>query len=81
MLTKEPSAIGEVVQRVQQFLHLRGADIGTLLKQTFKAWIDDNAPRLGAALAFYTLLSLAPLLIVVVTVAAVAFGHKRLKVS
>ena len=39
-------------------------------------WIDDRAPRLGASLAFYTLLSLAPLLIVVVAVAAVLYGQK-----
>jgi membrane protein len=76
MSTDEPSAIHEVVQRIQQFLSLRRAEIGTLLKQTGKAWIDDNAPRLGASLAFYTLLSLAPILIVVVAIAALAFGQK-----
>ena len=60
----------------QRLLHLRSAEIGGLLKQTVNAWIDDNAPRLGASLAFYTLLSLAPLLIIVVAVAALAFGQK-----
>ena len=35
-----------------------------LLRDTGKEWWEDNAPRLGAALAFYTLLSLAPLLVV-----------------
>src|SRR5450432_1648655 len=54
----------------------QSSEIGALLKQTVNAWIDDNAPRLGAALAFYTLLSLAPLLIVVVAIAALAFGQK-----
>jgi membrane protein len=76
MSTSEPSAIREVVQRIQQFLDLRRAEIGALLKETVNAWIDDNAPRLGASLAFYTLLSLAPLLIVVVAVAALVFGQK-----
>jgi membrane protein len=76
MLTNEPSAIREVLQRIRQFLRLGGAEVGELLKQTFNAWIDDNAARLGASLAFYTLLSLAPVLIVVVTVAAIAFGQK-----
>jgi membrane protein len=57
-------------------LRLRRSEIGALLKETGKAWIDDNAPRLGAALAFYTLLSLAPILIVVVAIAALAFGQK-----
>jgi membrane protein len=76
MSTSEPSAIREVVQRIQQFLRLRRSEIGALLKETAKAWIDDNAPRLGASLAFYTLLSLAPILIVVVAIAALAFGQK-----
>jgi membrane protein len=37
-------------------------------------WVDDNAPRLGAAVAFYTLLSLAPVIVIAVAVAAVAYG-------
>ena len=76
MSTNEPSAIQELVQRIRQFLRLRRAESGALLKETGNAWIDDNAPRLGASLAFYTLLSLAPILIVVVAVAALAFGQK-----
>jgi membrane protein len=45
------------------------------LKQTFWAWNGHEAPRLGAALSFYTMLSLAPLLILVVAIASVLFGH------
>ena len=33
-----------------------------LLKKTFTAWSDDTVPRHGAALAYYTVLSLVPLL-------------------
>jgi uncharacterized BrkB/YihY/UPF0761 family membrane protein len=33
------------------------------LRKTLKSWIDDAAPSMGAALAFYTVLSLAPLLL------------------
>src|ERR1019366_6195274 len=76
MSNSEPSPIQEVGQRLWQFLRLRRTEIGALLRQTVNAWIDDNAQRLGASLAFYTLLSLAPLLIVVVAVAALAFGQK-----
>ena len=76
MSTSEPSAIQEIVQRIQQFFSVRRAEVGALLKATGKAWIDDIAPRLGASLAFYTLLSLAPILIVVVAIAALAFGQK-----
>ena len=47
-----------------------------LLRQAGVAWLADNAPRFGAALAFYTLFSLAPVLIVAVSIAGVVFGEK-----
>jgi membrane protein len=47
-----------------------------LLRQAGAAWLADNAPRLGAALAFYTLFSLAPVVIVAVSVAGIVFGEK-----
>jgi membrane protein len=50
--------------------------LGALLKQAGTAWLADNAPRLGAALAFYTLFSLAPVLIVAVSVAGFVFGEE-----
>jgi membrane protein len=40
-----------------------------LLKDTFKEWSEDNCLRLGASLAYYTLSSLVPLLLIVVAVA------------
>lgn len=46
-----------------------------LLQKTFSAWNNHNAPRLGAALAFYSILSLAPLLILLIRMAAGIFGH------
>lgn len=49
--------------------------IPALLKETFFEWYADRGPRLGAALAFYTLFSLAPLVIIVIAVAALAFGR------
>src|SRR4030095_16230204 len=45
-----------------------------LLKDTFRQWNSHQAPRMGAALAFYAVLSLAPLLILVVGICALAFG-------
>jgi membrane protein len=47
-----------------------------LIKQTACNWNEINAPRLGAALAFYTMISVAPLLVVSVGVAALAFGRQ-----
>lgn len=45
-----------------------------VLKETGNDWIDDKAPRLAASLALYTLMSLAPLLILAVSVAGLMFG-------
>ena len=47
-----------------------------MLKDAGVAWFADNAPRLGAALAFYTLFSLAPVLIVATSVAGFVFGER-----
>ncbi len=44
-----------------------------LLGETFSQWSDRNAPRLGAALAYYTLLSIAPLLILLVAILGLVF--------
>jgi membrane protein len=49
---------------------------GVLLKDSFNKWLDDNAPRLGAAIAFYTISSLAPLLVIAIGVAALFFGRQ-----
>lgn len=45
-----------------------------LIKQTALKWNEINAPRLGAALAFYTLLSVAPLIVVCIAIAGLIFG-------
>lgn len=47
-----------------------------VFRQASSEWINDNAPRLGASVAFYTLLSLAPVLVIAVAVAAVIYGQE-----
>src|SRR5947209_11238925 len=47
------------------------------LKETFHNWSEHKAPRLGAALAYYTVFSLAPLLVIVLAVAGMLFGGKH----
>jgi membrane protein len=49
--------------------------IWSILRETFSAWNEHEAPRLGAALALYTILSLAPLFIMVIAIVALVFGH------
>ena len=47
-----------------------------MIKAAVKAWVDDYAPSMGAALSYYTLFSLAPLLIIVIAVAGMVFGQE-----
>jgi membrane protein len=47
-----------------------------LVSQSASRWSDINAPRLGAALAFYAVLSIAPLLVLCVGIAGLVFEHK-----
>src|SRR4051794_9988996 len=45
-----------------------------LFKETFKEWSEDKAARLGAALAYYTIFSIGPLLLVAVAMAGLVLG-------
>ena len=48
----------------------------SLLRAAVGAWFDDYAPSMGAALAFYTLFSIAPLVLIVISVAGLVFGEQ-----
>jgi membrane protein len=54
---------------------MRVKPVVSLLKDTVNEWLDDRAMSLAASLAFYTVLSLAPLLILAVSVAGLFFGE------
>jgi len=56
------------LRRVRKYLDL--------FKQTFKEFGEDKAPRLGAALAYYTIFSIAPLLLIAIAVAGLVFGQE-----
>jgi membrane protein len=47
-----------------------------LVMETFSEWNKDNASRLAAALSYYTIFSVAPLLIIAIAVAGLVFGRK-----
>lgn len=49
----------------------------SLVKKTYSNWSDHHAPRLGASVAFYTLLSFAPLLVLTVAVIALVFDQQK----
>ena len=47
----------------------------SLLKQTFSEWLDDKVPQLGAALAYYTVFSLAPLILLLLAIVGFLFRN------
>ena len=56
---------------------LRG--LGTVFRRAFAGWWADNVPHLGAALSYYTLFALAPILIVAIAIAGLAFGEEAVQ--
>ena len=50
--------------------------LATLLRDAGTNWVDDHAQSMGAALAFYTIFSIAPLLLIVIAVAGMVFGEE-----
>jgi membrane protein len=50
--------------------------IGLLMRDALYAWLDHKAPAMGAALAYYTIFAVAPLLIIVIAIGGLAFGQE-----
>jgi membrane protein len=77
--TEVATAAGGARRYRKPLKSFRWRDIQALLGESFTGWSEHNAPRLGAALGFYTLLSIAPLLLVLVSVASLALGQEAAK--
>lgn len=54
---------------------MKSSRLQALIRRTFSDWNNHDVPRLGAALAFYAILSLAPLLVLTLSGVAVVFGR------
>jgi membrane protein len=48
----------------------------SLCQKAVYGWLDDRAPTMGAAIAYYTVFSLAPMLVMVIAIAGLAFGQQ-----
>jgi membrane protein len=57
-------------------LKLRWRDLKNIFQESWTGWSKHNAPRMGAALAFYTLLSLMPFMLVVISIAGLVYGAR-----
>ncbi len=53
--------------------------LGAILRRSVAGWWNDNVPRLGASLAYYTLFALAPILIVAISIGGLAFGPEAVR--
>src|SRR5690606_39742724 len=51
----------------------------SLAKKSVQAWLDDYASSMGAAIAFYTVFSLAPLLLIVIGIAGFFWGEDAVR--
>ncbi len=58
-----------------EFLVPNVKHIFRMCKKAVTAWVDDFAPSMGAAISYYTVFSLAPLLVIVIAVAGAVFGR------
>ena len=58
---------------------MNAASVWKLLTETFADWNEDKAPQLAAALAYYALFSLAPLLVICIAVAGLVFGREAVE--
>jgi membrane protein len=54
---------------------MNAKDLGGLVKTAASGWVDDYAQSMGAALAYYTVFSIAPLLLIVISIAGIFFGN------
>ena len=58
---------------------MTAAGLWTVLKRAFAGWWGDNVPHLGAALSYYTLFSMAPILVVAMAIAGLVFGAEAVR--
>jgi membrane protein len=56
-------------------------ELWSLVKESINAWLEDRAASMGAALAYYTAFSIAPLLIIAIAVAGLVFGRDAAQAS
>jgi membrane protein len=54
------------------------SNLPDLLKRTYQGWKEDKASRLSAALAYYTIFSLAPMLLIIIAVTGFFFGQREI---
>jgi membrane protein len=72
-----PSPAEATLGRAQP--RLTGRTLAHILRRSLAGWWNDNVPRLGASLAYYTLFALAPILVVAIAIGGLAFGAEAVR--
>jgi len=70
----DPQLAFDVARQVRRICALQPRHMGSLLLDSFNEWSADNAGQLGAALAYYALFSIAPILVVVMGIVGLIYG-------
>ena len=55
--------------------------VGRLLRETFQQWQEDKASRIAAALAYYAVFSISPLLVIAIAIAGAFFGEQNARIQ
>lgn len=72
---REGKTPDEVIIRGQSEPRARLSAVFGLAKETISRWRGDGAPRMAAALSYYTTFSMAPLLILAISITGLLLGH------
>ncbi|MCS4510275.1 YihY/virulence factor BrkB family protein [Xylophilus ampelinus] len=60
---------------------MKPSTIFDIAKKSALAWVDDYAPSMGAAISYYTVFSIAPLLVILIAIAGYVFGEEAVRGS
>ena len=71
-----PERLGKAIKRSMDFQKILSASPVQVLRQTASDWSEDNALRLSAALAYYSIFSIAPLLVIAISISGWVFGRE-----
>ena len=68
--------LGSTRRRRRYLMREWFSQAGVFLSEVFAEWSKDDVLSLGAALAYYTIFSMAPLLVLVIVIAGLVFGRE-----
>jgi membrane protein len=72
--TRATRVVNHIARPCCQVVDMRLKAVIGLTRDTYHAWSSHNRPRLAAALAYCTIFSLAPLLVIIIAIAGLPYG-------